>query len=391
MATSAPRSARDSPWAKESTWALRADAAEAAVIHRHVRRLWLLPWTRMGRVRWPADFRSATYLSWQYWWQAHLIDCAVDAAARSPTAARRRRLARLARAPRIRNLTGWGNDYHDDMAWMALALERASRKCGGRHERGIETLTSALRSGIDAETGVLPWRRGGDFYNTPANGPAAMLFARLGDTDSATRIADWIDGTLRDERTGLVCDGVRAGEFELRYFSYCQGVVLGAEFELALRTRESRHTERIRRLVAAIAEGVCVDGVIVGDGGGDGGLFAGILARHLATIACELPDTSPGDAGTRVEAARLVLTSAEAAWGRRLDIDGEPLFGHDWTSTAIVPQSTTGHDYPGARVPERDLSVQLSGWMLMEAAARIERRGNPAATGAATARPDMDQ
>jgi len=55
-----------------------------------------------------------------------------------------------------------------------------------------------------------------------------------------------------------------------------------------------------------------------------------------------------------------VLDSAEAAWRNRGVADGGPVFGPEWTVPARPPA-------PG--LPERDLSVQLSGWMLLEAAA----------------------
>ena len=60
------------------------------------------------------------------------------------------------------------------------------------------------------------------------------------------------------------------------------------------------------------------------------------------------------------ELAELVLDSADAAWRNRGVADGGPLFGPQWTVPARPP---------GPGLPEQDLSVQLSGWMLLEAAA----------------------
>jgi predicted alpha-1,6-mannanase (GH76 family) len=69
-----------------------------------------------------------------------------------------------------------------------------------------------------------------------------------------------------------------------------------------------------------------------------------------------------------------VLASAQAAWDNRQTVEGLPLFGAFWDQTAEIPAGGA----PGAKfiegavhssaMPERDLSVQLSGWMLMEAA-----------------------
>jgi predicted alpha-1,6-mannanase (GH76 family) len=99
------------------------------------------------------------------------------------------------------------------------------------------------------------------------------------------------------------------------------------------------------------------DGVLPGDGGGDGGLFAGITARYLADAA--LRRTELADA-----ASRLVLASASAAWEGRAEIGGGPVFSADWGRPAMAPR-------PGT--PEADLSVQLGAWMLLEAAARVQR------------------
>ncbi len=353
------------------------------MVHRHIRRLCAIPWTRIGCVRWPVDVPSATFISWHYWWQAQLIDCAVDATVRDPTPARRRRLGRLCRTPWIRNSVsragtgGWRRDFNDDMMWMALALERAIRLCGVRRPRGFDRMTAAIADGTDPATGVLPWRRGGDFLNAPTNGPAAILCARLGWIDTAEMLCDWLDATLRDPQTALIHDGIRNGVLVEDYYTYCQGAVLGAETERAAHTGkgtrlQAMHGERVARLLEAVSTGMCTGGVIHGAGGGDGGLFAGILARYLAAVACDLPDAVPDADLLRSTAANLVLTSAEAAWGNRIEFDGEPLFGHDWAIPAVVPAALFRPDDPSARVAERDLSVQLSGWMLMEAAARVD-------------------
>ena len=97
------------------------------------------------------------------------------------------------------------------------------------------------------------------------------------------------------------------------------------------------------------------DGVIPGfDDGGDGGLFGGILARYLADAAVRLPELAP-------LATKIVLTSAEAAWQGRTEVAGGPVFAPRWSRPA---------HQPGPGIPEADFSVQLSGWMLLEAAAR---------------------
>ncbi len=366
-------------------WSRRADMAESAIVSRSLLRLWGIPGTELGVVGWPAVLRERLFFTWNYWWQAHLIDCAVDAANREPTAARVRRVAALARGHRLRNLTGWTNNYYDDMAWLALALQRADRIRGVTDVRGgLVALEKALTTGWQPQIGALPWRKGADYYNTPANGPAAIALARFGRYTRAAEIADWLDKNLRDGETGLILDGVHlpSNRMERNVFSYCQGVVLGLETELAVHTGESVHVDRVRRLVAAVAEQMTDHGVVTGGSGGDGGLFNGILVRYLALVALLLPGEDADRAQIRRQAASIVTASARAAWDHRLEVEGEPLFGDVWSDPAHLPVGTAGAakftangSVTPSRTPERDLSVQLSGWLLMEAAYTVTAAG----------------
>lgn len=367
-------------------WSERADMAESAIVSRHLRTLWGCPGTELGVVGWPATRRERAFASWHYWWQAHLLDVAVDAANRVPTPARRRRIGAIARAHRLRNITGWTNRYYDDMAWLAIALERAERTQElTTARRGLVALEQQLYDAWAPEIGGgIPWRVRSDFFNAPANGPAGIALLRLGRVERAQQMADWLDATLRDPESGLILDGVHlpAGEIERPVFSYCQGVVLGLETELAVHTDDDRHVERVNRLLAAVEERMTTRLVITGGGGGDGGLFNGILARYLAVVALMLPGEGKQQQSDRRTAAAIVKASATAAWANRLEVEGEPLFGHDWSKPARLPggtagagKFTAGGSVTASTVPERDLSVQLSGWMLMEAAYQVTAAG----------------
>lgn len=359
----------------DQLWANRAASAEAAIEKRHLRKLWQLPGTQLGVVAWPWARKYLLYGTWHYWWQAHLLDCLVDAQVRDPQPERLKRIERQIRAHWLRN-TGWTNDYYDDMAWLALALERAGRLCGVERHKALDKLADQfLNSWVPEDGGGIPWRKQDQFFNAPANGPAGIFLARYDDRlRRAQQMADWIDETLIDPETHLVFDGIKAGSLVRAQYTYCQGVVLGLETELAARTQDTRHALRVHRLVAAIRDNMAPDGVIQGAGGGDGGLFNGITARYLALTATTLPDITPEDAEARATASDLVLKSAEAAWDNRQTVDGLPLFGAFWDRTAELPtaggqeaQFVAGAVNASA-IPEKDLSVQLSGWMLMEAA-----------------------
>lgn len=385
-------------------WVHRADLAESAINERHAARVWGMPRTNLAYVAWPANTKEKLFVHWHYWWQAHYLDCLIDAARRRTTKARRDRIRYTMRGIATRNLGKLTtNKYYDDKAWLALAMGRAGKVRKIRAPKALTPLEDNLVAGIDSLTGVLPWRTGETFYNVPSNGPAAIMMARTDRLEQAMQITDWIFDNLIDV-DGLVMDGLRmrmhGPELVRNIHPYCQGVALGACLEVALKLRERhevsstevetwreaekaeeymRYIIHIRALVDAISRHMATPhGVIDWDtGDGDGGLFKGILVRYLAQVAVRLPDDSDANRRTRKKAARLVLESAESVWNHRLEVDGLPVFATDWTSDARLPQnygigsSGINEIVSVVRVDERDLSVQLSGWMLMEAAAKV--------------------
>ncbi|MEH3131684.1 MAG: fructose-bisphosphate aldolase [Mycolicibacterium neoaurum] len=361
-------------------WANRAASSEAAITARHLRRLWGLPGTQLGVTAWPAARNQSLFDTWHYWWQAHLLDCLVDAQQRDPQPQRLTRIKRQIRGHHLRNNLRWTNSYYDDMAWLALALERCERLVGVGRPTALRTFTDQfLTAWVPEDGGGIPWRKQDQFFNAPANGPAGIFLARSEDRlRRAQQMADWIEDTLIDPETKLVFDGIKAGSLVRAQYTYCQGVVLGLEVELANRTGDPEHAERVHRLVAAVEQHMTTEGVIRGAGGGDGGLFNAITARYLALVASDLPGSTPADEQARATARTIVLTSAQSAWDYRQTVDGMPLFGPFWDRSAEVPRAATkaAQSVDGAvnasEMPERDLSVQLSGWMLMEVAHTLD-------------------
>ena len=220
---------------------------EAAVAKRHLKRLWALPGTQLGVVAWPAARRDRSFGTWHYWWQAHLLDCLVDAQVRDPQPERRTRIDRQIRgASAAQQRLAGSTDYYDDMAWLALALERAGRLAGVERPRALQKLADQfVNAWVPEDGGGIPWRKQDQFFNAPANGPAGIFLARYEDRlRRAQQMADWIDETLIDPETHLVFDGIKAGSLVRAQYTYCQGVVLGLETELAARTdadAEPRH------------------------------------------------------------------------------------------------------------------------------------------------------
>lgn len=357
-------------------------------------------------VSWPALTRDKFFLRWHYWWQAHYLDCLVDAASRRPLKSRSRRISRTMRGIRLRNgapLTK--NRYYDDKSWLALALDRAEGLGHGHQARSLKDLQQNIIDGVDSLTGVVPWRVGEAFYNVPTNGPAAIMMARMGRVDEAEALTDWMFENLINQN-GLLIDGIRmkmdGPESSTAVYAYNQGVVLGACVEIAQRRREEAgimddplsagahagsdvamsSITRVHNLVHAIVINLATDtGVVKGSGSGDGGLFRGILVRYLALVATDLPDDQKLSRATKRLAAKLVVSTADAVWDQCLEVNGLPVFSADWTRQAEIPRAggriagSSGGAVAGSEIAERDLSVQLSGWMAIEAAARVVNNG----------------
>lgn len=350
--------------------AARAGVAERAVQSRHLRRVWGLPGTLLGACAWPPLFKDKVHVSFNYWWQAHLLDCMIDAYLRAPTEARRDVVAKLVRGIRVRNVRSWTNDYYDDIAWLGLALQRAQHDVGIAKPKALDAIAEQLREGwTDHAGGGIWWKRGDDFKNVPANGPAAIFLARRNDRTDLARarsMVDWIEDNLVDESSGLAWDGLHVHpdgeirEYEKNIYTYCQGVLIGACVELAKHGQTAKWLDKAARTITAVHDDLATDAVIRGQGGGDGGLFAGILVRYLAQAALTIPELDENRTETAYLAKELVIESAEAAWLNRAMAVSGPLFGPEWT-------------VPAREQEGRDLSVQLGGWMCLEAAALLER------------------
>lgn len=344
---------------------VRAAAAADSVTAAFGSRLFGLPGTHLGAVAAPPP----TGGPWHYWWQAHYLDCLIDAAEReavngdgtSDGAAYIVRARRLLRSIRIRNGGRWTNSYYDDMAWLALAALRAADAAATRPIHVFESvLTSAHTPDLG---GGLFWNTARDFKNTPATAPAALYFARIGRTEEARSIIEWLYERLHDSATGLFLDGIRTrgNQVVTDVYTYNQGPVLGTLLALG----DQLSLQRAALLVDAVAGGLTLPtGALRTHGGGDGGLFTGILARYLALVAgSRLP------AAQRQLAATLITTTADALWEGR----AERVVGGSRRSVLLFPSA------PGTNVGDGpvELSTQLQAWMIFEAAARAERVDRP--------------
>ncbi|GAA3274042.1 glycoside hydrolase family 76 protein [Paenarthrobacter aurescens] len=373
------------PTKDAAEWAARANQAARSVTRSFGRRFLFLPGTHIGAVSLPSSSLKSLSGPWHYWWQAHYVDCLVDAGRRElagktkfdggsrPSAGRL--ASRLVTTIRLRNLLRFVNDYYDDMAWLALAtlrlekLAEETRKPGRRRNAYVQkSLTLQFDSAsTDDFGGGTFWSTKRDFKNTPATAPVALYYARTGHTERAQQLVNWLNSKLLHPERGIYQDGVRIKEgglaVDTAIYTYNQGPVLGALLELG----GEDNLRRADLLVDAVKRELTLPGmeVIRGEGTGDGGLFTGILLRYLALAARDGRLPAP----TRDTAKSLVHSTAEAFWAGRRVNTGNPSRGTPAIVFSFDPQRPAAETYPAGAAVE--LSTQLQAWMALEAAATL--------------------
>ncbi|MFS0725721.1 glycoside hydrolase family 76 protein [Paenibacillus sp. 1P07SE] len=341
------------------TWQSRADEAQQVL----EREYWN-PSIRMYNIQTPCPGGDCNTI-FHYWWMAHAVEALTDGLERTGEQYYKDRLSQLYEGLLARNGGAWPNKLYDDMEWMAIGWLRAYRATGEeRYKAAALLLWDDIQTGWnDHMGGGIAWQKTQlDYKNTPANAPAAILAARLydafGDPEDlawAKKIYHWLREALVDPQTGFVWDGMNRlqdGGIDKDWkFTYCQGVYIGAAVELYRLTGDLQYkADAERTWQAAIAEIARPDdGLFPPEGTGDGGLFKGIFARYAGQLAL-LPDAE-------TDAAEVLFANARTLWeqGR----GGAALFGGAWD------------ERPAGDI---ELSTQLSGVILLETAALLERR-----------------
>lgn len=335
-------------------WSTIADTAELSLDYF---------WSPAGKYY----LSSNTSSDWaQYWPQAHALDVLTDAYLRNPSVAIKSRMNDLLSGVQAKNGGTMINYYYDDMEWMALACLRAFVATGDSRFKDVtDALWSDIKGGWSNDLGGgIWWRKDNPSKNTPSNMPAAILAARLykvggnsADLQWAQKIYDWERATLYDPATGLVYDnidknGVKNTDWK---FTYNQGTFLGAALELYENTGSSAYlSDALQAADFTLNSGFLTSGGILKDeGGGDGGLFKGIFVRYFTRL---IEDAS-FDPAKKSDYVNFLRANGESLWSVGMN-KSNLLFGSAWDK---APGSST------------DLTIQLSGIMLVEALAELKK------------------
>jgi predicted alpha-1,6-mannanase (GH76 family) len=316
------------------------------------------------------NYNNVGNKDFHYWPQAHGLDVLLDAYQRSSDCVLLDYINQWFEGVRENNGNTFLNSFYDDMEWNALAMLRAEEITGDeKFKAAAITVWDDIKTGWnDNAGGGIMWVKGKPYgKNACSNAPAAILAARLYQSnqeqkylDWALEIYNWQKSTLVEPSTGAVWDNVVEENGNLNFqkdwiFTYNQGTYLGAALELYNITGESIYlNDAIKSADYTLNALVDAnDRLLKSEGAGDGGLFKGVFIRYFTQLILhpDLPD------GVRNRYVIFLEHNANTLWSEGTEKNSY-LFGTYWKNK---PQGTV------------DLTVQLSGIMLIEAAAQLER------------------
>lgn len=313
---------------------------------------------------------SAGKSTFHYWRNAQVLDVLLDAYLRKDDPQIKAHMDELLDGMKSNNNNTYINFFYDDMEWMTLACLRAFETTGdAKYKATADLLWNDIRQGWDDSWGGgIHWNKdkSKNYKNTPANAPACIIAARMyqlahqpADLEWAKKIYQWQKSTLVDPATGVVWDGINqdgSGTVNKSWlFTYNQGTFIGAGVELYKITGDAVYINDALKTANNALGGTFTQGNILRDeGGGDGGLFKGILVRYLLLL---ITDGNLG-AADATRFAGFLKQNAETLW----------LKG---TSRPQILFSTNWQSIPTAA----DLTTQLSGAMLIEAVAKLKEQG----------------
>ena len=309
--------------------------------------------------------------TFHYWPNAHALHVLVDAYLRTGDGAYLSKMKSLVRGIKSRNGGSYANVFNDDMLWLANASVRAYHATDDPEYLEVaEFLWDEIRLSWsdDVLGGGITWKKDTPFQkNAVSNGPAAILGARLyevgqdpEDLEWAIKIYEWEKNNLVDPETGLVWDGVKLenGEPVVNkdwIFTYNIGTFIGAGVRLFQLTGDEQYLNDAVKTARSMMTSpkLTTEGILRNEGQGDGGLFKGILVRYLTELIQE-PAVAASD---REDFIEFLQFNAETFYNEGLSRPAM-LASPDWSS---APEART------------DLTTQLSGLMLLEAAALLDQ------------------
>ena len=303
-----------------------------------------------------------------YWPQAHALDVLIDASLRTGDEKYASYFSQWFEGVKVKNGNTFRNDFYDDMEWNALAMLRTYQVTKDqKYKDAVLEIWGYIKAGWnDNAGGGITWKKGMEYSkNACSNGPACILAARLyqefgdeADKEWALKIYDWEKSHLFNADNGMVYDNINSetGETQKNWiFTYNEGTFIGSAVELHKILGEKAYLNDAVLAADYTISTLVNNSVLKDEGNGDGGLFKGIFVRYFT----QLIQQERLDAGAKRRYVQFLKANAETLWTKGTN-KSSVLFSTDWTK---APAASTG------------LTEQLSGCMLIEAAASLDSRG----------------
>jgi predicted alpha-1,6-mannanase (GH76 family) len=304
-----------------------------------------------------------------YWPNAHMLDVLTDGYLRTKNTAYLPRMKALLNGIKASNGNTYSNEFYDDMGWMANASLRDYVITNDADYLTVaQSIYAEIKTGSNTTAGGgMAWRKSQLYYkNIPTTGNMCILASRFyklqnkpEDLAFAKNLYDWMKTNLVNG-AGEVQDGINRnndGKVDNWIFTYNQGLFIGSAVELYNITKNQAYLQDaiLTANNALIDANLIKNGILKSEGQGDGGLFKGVIVRYL-TLLVDAPDI---DETNRSKFALFLQRNSRSLYLKAI---ARPslMISPDWT---IQPSGST------------DLSTQLSGMMMMEAAARLKTEG----------------
>lgn len=312
--------------------------------------------------------------SFNYWPNAHVLDVLVDGYIRTGNDTYKAKMKALVQGIKIKNGNTYNNVFNDDMLWLANSCVRAYKATNDQEYKDVaDFLWERIKlSWSDVFGGGITWKQDTPKQkNAVSNGPAVILALRLYEIDNdpddlvwAKKIYTWQKNNLVDPVSGVVWDNISEVNGAVVtnkewVFTYNMGTWIGAGLRLYKATNDQVYLDdavKAGRTVLTSPK-LLSEGLLRDEGQGDGGLFKGILVRYLTELT-EQPTINATD----IEKFSAFLKFNAQSFYKKGILRPAMLSGNNWKAAPSA----------GGNV---DLTTQLSGVMLMEAAAKLDKDG----------------
>lgn len=312
---------------------------------------------------------SAGITTFNYWPQAHVLNILEDAYLRTNNSLYTLRMKALLNGIKVENGGAYPNEFYDDMGWLANASVRAYNITSDTAYLNVAKLLYQQIQGASNATagGGIAWQRTQLYYkNTPSTGNAIILACGIyqisnnaADLTFAKTLYSWLKTTLVTS-TGVVYDGINRtqdDQVDAQEYTYNQGLFIGAAVSLYNIIKDASYLQdAILTANNEIADpNLVAKGILKNEGQGDGGLFKSVAVRYMM----QLVETADLDAEDRNNYIAFLQRNAQSLYTKGISRPAL-LASPDWTQ--IISGST-------------DLTTQLSGVTMIEAAAKLKAEG----------------